>query len=68
MIKLKPKFEFDDLKMSGKAELGMNGVILPGKEVKPAPVKDFVSILMCTFNRFSGLPLPLQARMGIYLN
>ena len=40
MIKLKQNFEFQDLKVPGKAELGMNGVILPGKEAKPVPVKD----------------------------
>ena len=41
-MKLKPNFEFEDLKMSGEAELGMNGVILPSKEAKPVPVKDLV--------------------------
>ena len=44
VIKLKPNFEFEDLKMSGEVELGMNGVLLPGKEAKTAPVKDLVSI------------------------
>mgnify|MGYP001455483515 CR=1 FL=1 len=32
LIKLKPNFEFEDLRME------MNGVLLPGKEAKPVPV------------------------------
>lgn len=41
LIKLKPNFEFEDLKGPGD---GMNGVLLPGKEGKLAPLKDLVSI------------------------
>ena len=44
LIKLKPNFEFEDLKMSGEAELGMTGVVLPSKEANPDPAKDLISI------------------------
>jgi hypothetical protein len=55
----KPNFEFEDLKMSGEAVLGMNGVILPDKEAKPVPVKDLV-VLVCAPQDFQTFLHPYK--------
>ena len=59
LIELKPNFEFEDLKMSGEAELGMNWVILPDKEAKPVPVKDLV-VLVCAPQDFQTFLHPYK--------